>query len=76
MTAKNVAGEYDRRIRRAKHLVSVHPFAKEILTFYIRVAEFQKGLYARALANPRGDAKETYSLLKDAEIQALLPHFK
>jgi formate dehydrogenase accessory protein FdhE len=76
MTAKNVAGEYDRRIRRAEHLVSVHPFAQEILTFYIRVAEFQKGLYARVLAAPRGDAKETSSLLKDAEIQALLPQFK
>ena len=70
MAAKNVAGDYDKRIRRAEHLVSVHPFAQEILTFYIRVAEFQKSLYARVLATPRGDAKETSSLLKDAEIQA------
>jgi formate dehydrogenase accessory protein FdhE len=76
MTAKSVAGEHDRRIRRAKHLISVHPFAQEILTFYIRVAEFQKNLRARLLTAPRGDAKEISSLLKEAEIQALLPQFK
>ena len=76
MTAKNVAGDYDRRIRRAEHLISVHPFAQEILTFYIRVAKFQKSSYTRVLAAPRWDAKETSSLLKDADIQALLPQFK
>jgi formate dehydrogenase accessory protein FdhE len=76
MTAKSVAGDYDRRIRRAEYLVTVHPFAREILTFYVRVAEFQKKFYARLMAAPRPDARETSSLLKDTEIQALLPQFK
>jgi FdhE protein len=35
------------RIRRAEHLASKHPFAAEILAFYIHVARFQEGLYTQ-----------------------------
>jgi formate dehydrogenase accessory protein FdhE len=35
------------RIRRAEHLAAQHPFAAEILGFYIHTARFQEGLYQR-----------------------------
>ncbi len=77
MSLKNPAGDYDKRIRRAEHLKSVHPFAQEVLTFYIKVAEFQKSLYAQVLAarQPSDAGGQSSSLLEDSEIQALLPRF-
>jgi FdhE protein len=36
---------WQQRIRRAEHLVAKHPFAAEILAFYIQVARFQETLY-------------------------------
>jgi FdhE protein len=43
MKAAQAAGaEYDVRIRRAEYLASAHPFAAEVLRFYLRLAEFQK----------------------------------
>ena len=50
MAAKNVASDYDGRIRRAERLASLHPFTQEVLTFYKQIAEFQKSLYARMLS--------------------------
>jgi FdhE protein len=38
---------WQRRIRRAEHLAQQHPFAAEILHFYIHTARFQEGLYHR-----------------------------
>jgi len=35
------------RIRRAEQLAAKHPFAAEILGFYIQLARFQEGLYQR-----------------------------
>ncbi len=35
------------RIRRAEQLAAQHPFAVEILAFYVQVARFQQGLYQR-----------------------------
>jgi FdhE protein len=43
MKAAQAAGaEYDARIRRADYLSSAHAFAREVLRFYSRLAEFQK----------------------------------
>jgi FdhE protein len=36
---------WQQRIRRAEHLAQQHPFAAEILGFYIHTARFQEGLY-------------------------------
>ena len=36
---------WQQRIRRAEHLARQHPFAAEILGFYIHTARFQEGLY-------------------------------
>jgi FdhE protein len=38
---------WQQRIRRAEHLAAQHPFAAEILGFYIHVAHFQEGLHQR-----------------------------
>jgi FdhE protein len=38
---------WQRRIRRAEQLAAKHPFAAEILGFYVPVARFQEGLYQR-----------------------------
>jgi FdhE protein len=38
---------WQQRIRRAEYLSRQHPFAAEILGFYIHVARFQEGLYQR-----------------------------
>ena len=38
---------WQQRIRRAEHLAAQHPFAAEILAFYIHAARFQEGLYQR-----------------------------
>ncbi len=38
---------WQKRIRRAEHLAEQHPFAAEILGFYVHVARFQEGLYQR-----------------------------
>lgn len=38
---------WQQRIRRAEHLATKHPFASQILAFYIQVARFQQELYQR-----------------------------
>jgi FdhE protein len=38
---------WQKRIRRAEHLTVQHPFAAEILGFYVHLAHFQEGFYQR-----------------------------
>jgi FdhE protein len=38
---------WQKRIRRAEHLSVQHPFAAEILGFYVHLAHFQEGFYQR-----------------------------
>ncbi len=40
--------DWDKRIERAIDLAGRHPDAAEVLSFYCRILEFQKGLYERA----------------------------
>jgi len=48
MKAAQTGGpDYDARVRRARHLASAHPFAGEVLTFYERLAAFQKDFYSQ-----------------------------
>jgi formate dehydrogenase accessory protein FdhE len=78
MAAKNVASDYDGRIRRAERLAALHPFTQEVLAFYKKIAEFQKSLYARMLSGgkPRGVDKNLPSLRQELKIEGLLPHFQ
>ena len=48
MKAAQTGGpDYDARIRRSRHLAAANPFAAEVLTFYERLAAFQKDFYAK-----------------------------
>lgn len=58
---------WDRRIERAGELAARHPFAAEALSFYARIASFQKSLYASL--DGRG------SLREELELSILLPWF-
>ncbi len=78
MAAKNVASVYDARIRRAERLTSLHPFTQEVLTFYKKIAEFQKSLHAHMLSGnkPQGTGKKLPALRENLKIEGLLPHFQ
>lgn len=69
---------WQRRIRRAEHLAAKHPFAAEILGFYIHVARFQEGLYQRLESAPRDAANSSAgvppAVLREKEQWAARPH--
>ena len=50
---------WQQRIRRAEHLAAQHPYAAEILGFYMHVARFQEGLYQRLERASRSTAKSS-----------------
>jgi FdhE protein len=62
---------WQQRIRRAEHLAAQHPYAAEILGFYIHLAHFQEGLYQR-LERASGN---TSAPLSDADVTELLASF-
>jgi formate dehydrogenase maturation protein FdhE len=72
-----IDAKWDRRIRRANELAVSHPFAAEGLRYYVRVATFQKSLYAeiqKALAeSPRVSADRP--LRDELDLFLLLPRF-
>ena len=78
MAAKNLGNSYDGRIRRAERLDALHPFTREVLTFYKKIAEFQKSLHAEMLSGnrPQGADKNLPALRENLKIQGLLPHFQ
>ncbi len=63
---------WQRRIRRAEHLAAQHPFAAEILGFYIHAASFQEGLYQRL---QRSSAAENSAHATNPELLASFPQF-
>jgi formate dehydrogenase accessory protein FdhE len=72
-----INANWDRRIRRATELTSSYPFAAEGLRFYVRVATFQKSLYAE-IQNALADSPKTSSnrpLRDELDLFLLLPHF-
>jgi len=62
---------WQQRIRRAEQLAAQHPFAAEILDFYVHVARFQEGLYQRL---ERASGKTSVSL-SDPDLTELLASF-
>ena len=78
MAAKNLASDYDGRIRRAERLAALHPFTQEVLTFYKKILEFQENLYARMLSGGklRRVDKNVPSPRQELQIEGLLPHFQ
>ena len=63
---------WQQRIRRAEHLAAQHPFAAEILGFYIHMARFREGLYQRI---ERSAGKISISLSAPLELPELLASF-
>jgi FdhE protein len=78
MPAKNVASDYNDRVRRAERLATLHPFTQEVLAFYKEIAEFQKSLHAQMLSGraARGVDKNLPALRQELNIEGLLPHFQ
>ena len=64
---------WQQRIRRAEQLAAQHPFAAEILGFYIHVARFQESLYQRIEQTPAN--KSPASLPGPTESPELLAGF-
>ena len=62
---------WQQRIRRAEHLAAQHPYAAEILGFYIHLARFQEGLYRRL---ERASGNRAVSLF-DPDLSELLASF-
>jgi FdhE protein len=62
---------WQQRIRRAEHLAAKHPFAAEILGFYVHVARFQGELYQRI----QSASERTSHLLPDRDMAALCESF-
>ncbi len=72
-----IEAKWDRRIRRATELTSSYPFAAEGLRFYVRLAAFQKSLYAE-IQKELADSPKTSSdrpLRDELDLFLLLPHF-
>ncbi len=58
MAAKNIASDYEGRIRRAERLEVAFPFAQEVLAFYKRIAEFQKIVRAHVSSGNKSTSEE------------------
>ena len=58
------------RIHRAQELAGQHPFAAEILAFYVHVARFQEDLHQR-LSTARPQPSESASILSELSVDAL-----
>jgi formate dehydrogenase maturation protein FdhE len=71
-----IDAKWDRRVRRANELASTYPFSAEGLSYYARVATFQKSLYTeiqKGLADsPKISADRP--LREELDLFLLLPH--
>ncbi len=78
MTAQqSVGSEYDARIERAEKLIAEKSSASELLSFYRRVASFQKSLVTEIArsALPR-ETPQFGSVRGNLDLTLLLPHFR
>lgn len=70
-------GKWDTRIRRARHLAALHPFAAEALAFYEKLTQHQKSLYSEI--EPECGAAKTRrmggTLRAEFDAFLLLPRF-
>jgi formate dehydrogenase accessory protein FdhE len=73
-----VSNEYDARIRRAEKLIADKSSASELLSFYKRIASFQKSLLVQiSEASLQGsEIKQFGSLREGMDVALLLPHFR
>ena len=78
MAAKNVASDYDGRIRRAERLAALHPFTQEVLTFYKQDRGIpEKFVRANAIWQQAARSRQKSSgFARELKIEGLLPHFQ
>lgn len=79
MTSPQLASsEYDARIRRAEKLIAEKSSASELLSFYKRIASFQKNFLAQILKAglQQPDAPQFGSVRDGLDITLLLPQFR
>ena len=78
MKAAQTGGpDYDARIRRARHFAAANPFAAEVLTFYERLAAFQKDFCGkiRSAGNVPANAGAEGQLRSELKLGDFLRHF-
>ncbi len=73
--------KWDQRIERARELAGRYPFATEVLTFYSKLAAFQRGSYSRlqsTLGSTTAGARngQLSPELNHYEVEALMPQFR
>jgi formate dehydrogenase accessory protein FdhE len=73
-----VSSEYDARIRRADKLIADKSSASELLSFYKRIASFQKSFLAQiADSGAQQSELQQFGRLRDSlDLTLLLPHFR
>jgi formate dehydrogenase accessory protein FdhE len=72
-----VSSEYDARIRRAEKLIAEKSSASELLSFYKRIASFQKSFVTQIFrAGLQPDAPQFGSVREGLDITLLLPQFR
>ena len=73
-----VSSEYDARIRRSDKLIADKSSASELLSFYKRIASFQKNFLAQiADGSAQQSDIQQFGLLRDSlDLTLLLPHFR
>jgi formate dehydrogenase accessory protein FdhE len=73
-----VSSEYDARIRRAEKLISEKSSAGELLSFYKRMASFQKSLLVEisSAGEHQPDHPQFASVRDSLDLTLLLPHFR
>jgi len=76
MTSRTTANVWNQRVQRAGELAKSYPAAEEILKFYIKVAEFQKGLYSQLESSAYTNTEEADRLPEKWDEFALLPWFR
>lgn len=74
---QSVSGEYDARIRRAEKLIADKSSASELLSFYRRIANFQKSLFTQIAGSAlQTETPQFGSMRESLDLTLLLPHFR
>jgi formate dehydrogenase accessory protein FdhE len=73
-----VSNEYDARIKRAEKLIAEKSSASDLLSFYKRIAGFQKSFVAQFsdAGMPQTEAQQFGSVRAGLDLTLLLPHFR
>ncbi|MGB7612645.1 MAG: hypothetical protein WBL56_08815, partial [Candidatus Acidiferrum sp.] len=72
--AQAASSEYDAKIKRAEKLIAEKSSASELLSFYRRIAGFQKDLLTKIAAAPTGEIPAFGSVRDGLDLTLLLPH--